>query len=408
MLAFPGCRSRKSRQDNDPNDNQSNRANTENGLEEGVVFLPFCAHVCKELVGGIKKLSEYFAITFVKKHELSGHALWKGTMNIEADVMQHRLGKRLDQEEVYCTFQPTDIYQSMEDAHINKDDVMKMLLSIEDFEHVRMIRLRPLRQHEPPSVFKKTVVEPEVGGFVDLNWEKGRKLFKEYRNRSKAKTPPPKPKQLQKRRKRKGRKTKIAPIDTDSDSESTVESEIETDSECSSDEDSSDDEEKISDETCFDPYNPESIPEVTNYYPYPALDMVSYIEAKKIVDDDNVMTSWADTWGPKSGRKKNRKQGILQKDYQQFREKQKVYLSSNGRLPDPGIEEKEGYTWSLDEYGWKLSLEGDAPGAEYESKIVSLAKRDTVMIACRHLFEMKNPGFKTLSRAWLNGHFLSK
>ena len=112
-------------------------------MEEGVVFLPFCAHVCKELVGGIKKLSEYFAITFVKKDELPVHALWKVTMSIEADVMQHRLGKRLDQEEIYCTFQPTDIYQSMEDAHINKDDVMKMLLSIEDFECVRMIRLRP-------------------------------------------------------------------------------------------------------------------------------------------------------------------------------------------------------------------------------------------------------------------------
>ena len=136
--------------------------------------------------------------------------------------------------------------------------------------------------------------------------------------------------------------------------------------------------------------------------------MISYIEAKKIVDDDNVMTSWADTWGPKSARKKNRKQGILQKDYQKFREKQKVYLSSNGRLPDPTKEEKEGYTWSLEQNGWNLSLRGDAPDAKYESKIVSLAKRDNAMIACRQLFEMKNPGFKTLSRAWLNDQFLSK
>ena len=158
-------------------------------MEEGVVFLPFCAHVCKELVGGIDKLCTYYAITFVKKDELPGHALWKGTMNIDGDVMQHRLGKRLDQEEIYCTFNPKDIYESMEDAHVNKDEVMKMLLSIDDFKTIRMIRLRPLRQHEPPSVFRKTIVTPEQGGFIGLNWEAGRQRFKEYKARGrKSKT----------------------------------------------------------------------------------------------------------------------------------------------------------------------------------------------------------------------------
>ena len=129
--------------------NESDGNNKSIALEKGVVFLPFCAHVCKELVGGIQILKKYYAITFVHKKELPGHALWKGTMKIDADIMQHRLGTRLDQEEIYCTFQPKDIYGSMEDSHIQKDDVMKMLLSIENFKQIRMIRLRPLRQHSP-------------------------------------------------------------------------------------------------------------------------------------------------------------------------------------------------------------------------------------------------------------------
>merc|ERR1719253_500158 len=119
LLEFPRSRSRRSRtpanpnmnngigtnaDDSNSNDNNNNNNNNsiesaeqsdvaKEGLEKGVVFLPFCAHVCKELVGGINILKKYFAITFVKKSELSGHALWKGTMSIDAETMQQRLGK---------------------------------------------------------------------------------------------------------------------------------------------------------------------------------------------------------------------------------------------------------------------------------------------------------------------------
>jgi len=432
MLAFPVARSRRSKPSLDGNKNKNSNCNNKNknidnqnitettennnagseGLEEGVVFLPFCAHVCKELVGGIHILKNYYAISFVKKKELPGHALWKGTMSIDADIMQHRLGKQLDQEEIYCRFKPSDIYQSMEDAHVNKDDVMRMFLSIDDFDDIRMIRLRPLRQHEPPSVFRDTVIKPEVGGFIDLNWAKGRERFKEYRTRKKIKPPPPKLPPKQKRKATPKPNNIVTPIVVESDSEGS-DFVYDTNSECSSDEHSNDehDDEEDDDEmditedttTYYDPCDPNNIPDVTNYYPYPALDINSYTGAKQIVDDDRVMTSWAETWGPKSGRKKNRKQDIFQNEYKKFRKRQKSYLSSNSRLPDPNKDDEEGYKWTMSaEDGWELSLKGDAPDARYDRKIIGLAKRDYAMTACRQLFEMKNPGFKTLSRAWLN------
>jgi hypothetical protein len=149
----------------------SKRRKTRRGeLEVGVVYLPFCAHVTKEIVGAIDVLSNYYQVSFIKKQDLPGHCLWKGTMAIEADTMQHRLGKRLDQEEVYCTFRPKDIYENMEDSHVSKPAVMRILNAIVDYADVRMIMLRPLRQHEPPSVMKERLVTPEKGGFVGLDF----------------------------------------------------------------------------------------------------------------------------------------------------------------------------------------------------------------------------------------------
>ncbi len=69
MLTFPSKRSARSR-----------RNETKALFEEGVVYLPFCAHVCKELVGAIDILEEFYAISFVKKQDLAGQSLWKGTI----------------------------------------------------------------------------------------------------------------------------------------------------------------------------------------------------------------------------------------------------------------------------------------------------------------------------------------
>ena len=153
-------------------------------LEVGVVYLPFCSHCVKEVVGAIDVLSEYYQISFVKKQDLAGHALWRGTMQIDADTMQTRLGKRLDQEEVYCTFRPKDIYESMEDPHVSKAAVMKVLQAIPDYGDVRMIRLKPLRQHEPPFTLKERLMEPEKGGFIGLDYS--RPWTKKFTKKGKA------------------------------------------------------------------------------------------------------------------------------------------------------------------------------------------------------------------------------
>ena len=155
-----------------------NKRRPNSTFEEGTVMLPFCAHVCKELVGGIHILKDYYAISFITKDDLPQHSLWRGTMDIDGEIMQTRLGKRLDQEEVYCTFDPKDIYKSMEDAHIDKADVMRVLLAIEDYDNIRMIKLRPLRQHEPQSISKESLMQPEVGGFVGLNYKQAEEKLK--------------------------------------------------------------------------------------------------------------------------------------------------------------------------------------------------------------------------------------
>jgi len=150
-------------------------------IDEGVVFLPFCAHVCKELVGAIHILEQYYEITFLDKKDLHGHSLWKGTMEIDPDVMQHRLGKRLDQEEIYCKFRPKDIYESMEDPHVSKPEVMRILLAIKNYDDVRMVRLRPLRQHERANVFRERMWHPEVGGFKGLDFKLAAQRMKEQK-----------------------------------------------------------------------------------------------------------------------------------------------------------------------------------------------------------------------------------
>jgi hypothetical protein len=140
---------------------------------------------------------------------LPGHSLWKGTMDIDADLMQTRLGKRLDQEEIYCTFRPKDIYESMEDSHVSKSSVMRILMAIEDYDNIRMIRLKPLRQHEPPSVMKERLIKPEIGGFKGLNFDlqKAKKdLLKA--NKAKKNSPNGKSKGTEKQEKQKGEPAK--------------------------------------------------------------------------------------------------------------------------------------------------------------------------------------------------------
>jgi hypothetical protein len=127
---------------------------------DGVIYLPFCYHVVKELVASVKPvLQHYYQISFVYKQELSECLLWEATNVIDADLMQEYLGKRLDQEELYCTFGPSDVYQAMEDNHVTKREVIQVLRLIEDLSDVRMIRLKPIIIDDDKAV---------DGGFVGL------------------------------------------------------------------------------------------------------------------------------------------------------------------------------------------------------------------------------------------------
>jgi len=140
---------------------------TSRNLGYGVVYLPFCLHCVKQLIASIDEIEKYYKITFLYKSELEENALWSGTSTIDAKIMQGIFGKNIAQEEIYCTFAPRDVFECMEDAHITKDDVIKVLRGIEDFAEVRMIRLTPLTKHNPR--FKRIKrYDNEVGGFVGL------------------------------------------------------------------------------------------------------------------------------------------------------------------------------------------------------------------------------------------------
>jgi len=113
-------------------------------LDCGVIFLPFCYHVFKELVSAMSILDKHYEISFVRKNDLKCHALWSGTQAIDPTIMQERFGKQFDQEESYCTFSKRDVRQSMDDSSVRKDEVIRFLQSIGDVENVRMIRLKPI------------------------------------------------------------------------------------------------------------------------------------------------------------------------------------------------------------------------------------------------------------------------
>jgi len=263
-------------------------------------------------------------------------------------------------------------------------------------------------------------VEPEIGGFIGLNREMGRRRFKEYKRRGAGK---PKPLLVPPPSKAKSKAAK-KPVVYDSGSDvETVNSdfgdtnvEIDTYSDSSSDEDDESLATREVEWSRFDPCDPKRIPQTTHYFPHPALDLESYMISKDIVDNDRVMAYYAKTWGPKASRKKNKKQDITKQNYQRFEKAQRDYLSSNPRLPRVERENEEGYKWTLVEAddndgekdGWKLSLKGDDPDSHLIPRIVELAKQDNEMMASKQLFEMKNPGFKKHSRTWVdNASFLT-
>jgi hypothetical protein len=129
-------------------------------LERGAIFLPFCYHCVKEIVAALPALDQCYAISFIRKDQLSCHALWSGTSSIDATLMQETLGKQRNQEDFYCTFSARDVWEAMDDSTVTKEEVVRYLECIEDFADIRMIRLKPLPAKERGK--------QHMGGFVGL------------------------------------------------------------------------------------------------------------------------------------------------------------------------------------------------------------------------------------------------
>jgi hypothetical protein len=128
----------------------------------GVVYLPFCLHVFKEIVACRENLTRYYKISFLRQKDLKKVALWKGTQNIPPRIMQGIFGKRLDQEELYCSFDRRDVAEAMEDPDISKQILVDLARRLEDFPDIRMIMLEPIVQNEEkPRVTRSSKIQTE-------------------------------------------------------------------------------------------------------------------------------------------------------------------------------------------------------------------------------------------------------
>ena len=130
----------------DENDNDSFSSSGKGG---GVVYLPFCLHCVQQIIAAYDILKEYYTIEFMKKDKLDQHALWAATSTIDPDSMQNWLGKNINQEDVYCRISNGEVFGSTIDPNVTKEELLCLLRKIEDFDDVRMIKLKVLQMYNP-------------------------------------------------------------------------------------------------------------------------------------------------------------------------------------------------------------------------------------------------------------------
>ena len=115
------------------------------GLYRRGIYLPFCFHCFQAVVTHSATLMTHYNISFLRKSELQYMTLWAGTQTISKQRMQHTLGKRIDQEEIYCTFTARHIKEMECSATgASKKELLDVASSLEDFSDVRFIMLEPL------------------------------------------------------------------------------------------------------------------------------------------------------------------------------------------------------------------------------------------------------------------------
>jgi hypothetical protein len=114
------------------------------------IFLPFCFHCFQSVVTYTAILTSYYNISFLRKNQLQCIALWAGTQTVDKQRMQHILGKRIDQEEVYCTFSARHMKEMECSATgASKQELIHIANSLEDFPDIRFILLEPLHILDP-------------------------------------------------------------------------------------------------------------------------------------------------------------------------------------------------------------------------------------------------------------------
>ena len=104
------------------------------------IYLPFVLYIVKELVALSQEHKNLYKIEFLSAQELSQNFLWSGTQTICAATMQGILGKEINQEYTYCTFQRGAFSANGNNNHA----INKLLDTIRDFAQIRMIRLTPI------------------------------------------------------------------------------------------------------------------------------------------------------------------------------------------------------------------------------------------------------------------------
>jgi hypothetical protein len=131
---------------------ESGREGTTSRSGGGVVYLPFCFHCFKETYASFPILRKHYNLSFVRKHELHKISWWKGTQALDPVKAQQILGKRLDQEEIYCTFGLQHVNGSSESSGVTNPDLLRILYGLEDFFDIRFLALEVLAVGETGTI----------------------------------------------------------------------------------------------------------------------------------------------------------------------------------------------------------------------------------------------------------------
>jgi len=111
----------------------------------GMIFLPFSFYCFKELVLAESILSQWYSIAYLRRNDLNRNLLWYATQKIGRSRMLSVFGKQIDQEELYCTFDPNRMQQMLNtEDFASLNDLKRATVVLKDLKDVRFIVLSRL------------------------------------------------------------------------------------------------------------------------------------------------------------------------------------------------------------------------------------------------------------------------